>query len=50
MQRSSGLFSMLRNLTINARVTIGFAVVLAFLILSGSASYVGIKSAVPDLK
>lgn len=49
-QRTSGATSLFRRLTINTRVTIGFAVVLTFLLLCGGISFFGINLIIRDAK
>jgi len=47
-QKISGSASLVRSLTVNVRITIGFAVILFFLLLCGGVSYVGINRIIGD--
>ena len=40
--------SLFRSLTVNARITVGFAVVLAFLLICGGISFIGINHIIAD--
>lgn len=47
-QRTSSDISLFRRLTVNARITIGFVVVLTFLLLCGGISFIGINHIIAD--
>ncbi|MFA7382567.1 MAG: methyl-accepting chemotaxis protein [Desulfurivibrionaceae bacterium] len=49
-QRTSGATSLFGRLTVNARITIGFIVVLTFLLLCGGISFIGINHIIADAK